>query len=103
MLQMKWDNVGVGRVQRPYVLRLSLRDAEGRVVGSADAKSDPRTWMPGVHELTEIWPLPATMPAGDYSLAVALIVPGSAVRPFRLAMGAVEQDGEYLVSRVRID
>lgn len=102
-LALKWANVGVGKLHRPYALRISLVDAAGRAVFSADAKSDPRDWLPGDHDVTESWLLPATLPAGTYSLAVALVMPQGEARPFRLAIDAPEKDGRYVVSQVRVE
>jgi hypothetical protein len=102
-LALKWANVGVGKLHRPYVLRFSLLDAAGRTALSVDARSDPREWLPGDHEFTESWSLPATLSAGQYDLAVALVVPDGSARPFRLAIDAPEKDGRYLVSQVRVE
>lgn len=102
-LEMKWANVGVGKLHRSYVLRLSLLDATGRVAHSADAKVEPRGWLPGTYDLIETLPLPAALKAGDYTLALALVNPGDETRPFRLAIDAQEKDGRHLVSQVKIE
>ena len=101
-LQMQWANVGVGRLQHPYALRLFLLDAAGQPAGTADAKADLRDWLPGDHALTAALPLPATLQAGNYTLALAVVDPASRHRPFRLAFDAPEKEGRYEVSQVRV-
>ncbi len=101
-LEMKWANVGVGKLHHRHALRFSLLDADGRPVFSADAKSDPRDWLPGEHSLTESLRLPAELKAGDYTLAVELADPSGQRRSFRLAMQAPEKDGRYELSRVTV-
>ena len=51
-LNMKWANVGVGKLYRPYVLRFALVDAGGKVAFTADGKADLRQWLPGEFEVS---------------------------------------------------
>ncbi|OHE78187.1 MAG: hypothetical protein A2107_04625 [Verrucomicrobia bacterium GWF2_62_7] len=102
-LQMRWANVGVGKLHRFYALRFFLLDAGGRPVFSADAKADPRDWLPGEHSVTESLQLPATLKPGDYTLAAELVDPGGQRRSFHLAMDAPEKDGRYTLSRVKVE
>ncbi len=102
-LQMTWANVGVGKLHRPYALRLFLLNAQGQPACSADAKADPRQWLPGEHVITEMFPLPTTIAAGDYTLALALVDPTGRQRPFRLAIDAPERDERREVSKVRVE
>jgi hypothetical protein len=102
-LQMKWDNVGVGKLQRPYRLRFFLLDANRQSAFFSDAQADLRDWLPGDHLLTASLELPATLTAGDYTIAVAMMNPIAANRPFRLAIDAPEKDGCYAISTVRVE
>lgn len=102
-VEMNWDNVGVGRIQHPYVLRVSLLDVRGEAVLWTDAKADLQAWLPGGHRQTTSLSLPATLKPGDYTLAVSLVVPDGRIRPFRLAMDAPEKDGHYAISRVTVE
>ena len=102
-VNMKWANVGVGKLYRPFKLRLALLDAAGQPVCSADAKADPRDWLPGERGLVETLPIPATVPAGTYTLTVALVEPAGQRPPLRLAMDAPEQAGRYAVGKVRVE
>ncbi|MEK7676489.1 MAG: DUF4832 domain-containing protein [Verrucomicrobiota bacterium] len=102
-LKMKWANVGVGKLYHSFVLRFFLLDGEGQPAFAADAKADLRDWLPGEHGLTESLPVPATLKAGEYTLALALVDPSDRRRPLRLAMDAPEKEGRYAVSRVKIE
>jgi hypothetical protein len=102
-LEMKWANVGAGKLYHPYVLRFSLLDRDGRACFTTDAKADPRQWLPGEYAVVELLQLPETLKAGEYTLAVALVDPTGERRPFHLAID-VQQNGErYPVSRLEID
>jgi hypothetical protein len=102
-LQMRWANVGVGKLHHRYVLRFSLLDSEGRPVFTADAKTDPRGWLPGEHNLAESLQLSATLKPGDYKLTVEMVDLGNQRRSFRLAMDAPEKAGRYTLSQVRVE
>jgi hypothetical protein len=102
-LQMQWANVGVGKLYRPYVLRLFLLDPSGRPVVTADAQSDPREWLPGETTVNELMAVPRDLPAGEYGLALMLADPAGRRRPFRLAIDAPDQDGRYNLSQVTVE
>jgi hypothetical protein len=102
-LEMKWANVGVGKLYHPYVLRFSLLDTDGRVCFTTDAKADPRQWLPGDYAVAELLQLPATLKAGEYTLAVALVDPAGERRPFQLAIDVPQNDDRYPISRLTIE
>lgn len=102
-LRMKWANVGVGKLYRPYTLRLFLLDAQGQPAIAAEAPVDPRDWLPGDHEVTAPVRLPSTVRPGAYELALTLEDRAGQRRPLRLAMDAPEHDGRYVVGRVKVD
>lgn len=102
-LKMKWANVGVGRLYRPFVLRLFLLDAGSQPLFTADAKADPRQWLPGEHDLPIQVTVPISLKTGEYVLAVALSDPAGHRPPLHLAMEAPEKEGRYTVSRVRVE
>jgi hypothetical protein len=99
---MKWANVGVGKLHHPYVLRLSLSNAAGQTVARAEAKADPREWLPGEWEVAVALPVPTGLPPGEYDLAVALLHPADQRGPLQLAMDAPSKAGWYQVSRVTV-
>ncbi|MCL4181326.1 MAG: DUF4832 domain-containing protein [Verrucomicrobia bacterium] len=102
-LKMQWANVGVGKLYRPYTLRLFLLDAARRPVLTLDAKADPRDWLPGEHSLAESLFVPSELAVGQYTLALMLGDPGGQGRPFRLAIDAPEKEGRYELSTLNVE
>jgi hypothetical protein len=102
-LEMKWANVGVGRLNAHYVLRFSLVDSAGRVGFTTLANANPRQWLPGEHTVIESFQVPRTLAAGEYSIVLRLEDPASQRPPFRLAIDAPEKEGRYSVSHVKIN
>ena len=78
---------------RPYTLLLFLLDAAGQPALAADARADPRDWLPGERQLTESLAVRSALRSGEYNLAVALVDPAGQRRPFRLAIDAPESAG----------
>ncbi len=101
--EMQWANVGVGRLNRAYRLRLSLVDSAGQPAIAEDAPDDPRQWLPGGHVVRGTLRLPAGLARGRYLLTVGLVPPPGENRPFRLAMEAPEKDGRYAVGEVIVE
>ena len=102
-VDMKWANTGVGKLYRPYKLQVLLLDAAGKAVCTSDAKSEPCDWLPGERAVSETLAIPATLPAGAYTLAVAIVDPAGQRPPLRLAMDAPEQSGRYSIGKVRVE
>ena len=101
-LEMKWANVGVGKLYRQYALRCALIDSTGKVCLTTDAKADPRAWLPGEHSVVESVSLPGTLKPGEYSVAVGILDLAGKRRPFLLAIDAPENGGFYSVSTLRV-
>lgn len=101
-LQMKLANVGVGKLYHPYVLRLFLLDKNGDPVSETDAKSDPTSWLPGEYDISETLPVPKTLSAGEYTIAIALTDSTGHRRPFAFAMDVPSMSGRYALSQLQI-
>ncbi len=99
---MKWANVGVGKLYRPYTLQFALIDSSGKVCIRTGGKADASQWLPGEHSFSESLQLPSVLQSGEYTLTVAVVDPTGQRRPFRLAIDAPESDGRYSVSRLTI-
>jgi hypothetical protein len=100
--EMQWANVGVGKLYQAWVLRVELIDVHHQVAVSTDAQVDPRDWLPGEHAVQHALPLPASLTAGAYHVAVSIVDPSGQRPPFRLAMNAPNLDGRYRVSQVHV-
>jgi hypothetical protein len=101
-LRMKWANVGVGKLYRPYVLRCVLLNRSGEISVSRDGNAKPQDWLPGEHEATETVGLPANLQPGAYRLGITLADAAGQRRPIRLAIEAEAKDGLYAVSQVEV-
>jgi hypothetical protein len=101
-LRMTWANVGMGKLYHPSTLRFFLRDPAGEAAFIGDSKANPRDWLPGEQRLAESFLVPATLEAGQYRLAVAVVDPGGQRGPFRLAIDAPENQGRYELSKVNV-
>ena len=101
-LQMKWANLGVGKLYRPYTVQFTLIDSSGKVCFRTGGEADPSEWLPGEHPVSESLQLPVTIESGEYTLTVGVMDPTGQRRPFRLAIDAPESDGRYSVSRLTI-
>jgi hypothetical protein len=102
-VQMKWANVGAGKLHHAYALRLYLLNGTGQPVLTAEAKADPRGWLPGEHTVQASIAVPATLTPGDYMLAVALVDPNAQRRSWQLAIAAPEHEGRYEISHVKVE
>ncbi|MHC1767742.1 MAG: DUF4832 domain-containing protein [Verrucomicrobiia bacterium] len=102
-LQMEWVNTGVGKIYRPYVLRIFLLDTTGGSILTADSTANPRDWLPGEHRVTEFIPVPSALEPGSYTVALALVDPNPERRPFKLAIEAPESEGRYEISKVTVE
>jgi hypothetical protein len=101
--QMKWANVGVGKLYRPFALRLFLLDGQGQPVFTTDAQADPREWLPGEHDVAVSLHPVSPLIAGEYTVAAALVDPNGYRRPLRLAMEVPEKEGRYALSTVKVE
>jgi hypothetical protein len=102
-VQMTWANVGVGKLFRPYQLRLSLKNTDGQTVTNSIAATNPSEWLPGEHDVSARLSIPANLPPGEYTLAVALMDPTTQHQPLQLAMDVPVSQGWYQVSRVKVE
>jgi hypothetical protein len=101
-VNMKWSNLGVGKLYRRYSLVLYLLDSKG-VVGQQDqADVDPTSWLPGDQSVAATLRLPGGLQAGQYTLGLALVDPTSKKPAIRLAIDAPQTDRLYRLSSVRV-
>ena len=88
-VNMKWSNVGVGKLYRRYLLVLYLLDAKGEIAcQQAQADIDVTSWLPGDQSVAASLPVPANLQAGQYSLGLALVDPVAEKPALRFAIDA---------------
>jgi len=120
-LAMKWQNVGSAPCYKPYRLAYGLSGANGFSKTFA-GKVTVNKWFPGsvplftedfykgdwdlpngaVAEAADTVALPADMPAGEYSLSVAVVGTDSLEPVIKLGIKGRGQDGWYALSKVRV-
>jgi len=102
-VRMKWSNVGVGRLYRPHPLALFLLDAGGKEAHRVKAAADPCGWLPGDHAVTERIEIPRSLPAGTYSVGLALVDASTGRPAIQLGCDAPHADRLYTLGQVRVD
>jgi len=120
-LYMQWQNVGSAPCYRPYRLAYRL-ERDGAVVVEQIGRVTVDKWMPGEIELfteeffagppelppgeivnvTDQLTVPAGVPAGKYTLAIAVVDPGTGKPVVQLAIEGRRADGWYPLSRLEV-
>ena len=95
-----WENEGDAPAYRNYPVALRLSDAKSSVVLVTGA--DVRTWLPGDNLYNNSVFVPASIPDGDYKLAIALVDPGSRKPKIKLAIAGREADGWYPLGTIHV-
>jgi len=95
-------NDGVAPFYYEWPLELSLINAGGRIVYSRAAAQDIRDWMPGATAFAERLRLPASVPPGAYTLAIAILDPSTGKPGVDWAMDGRRPDGRYALGPVRV-
>jgi hypothetical protein len=102
-VNMKWSNVGVGKLYRCDPLVLSLLDTTGAIVcQQAQADVDMTSWLPGDRSVVAAQRLPADLQAGQYTLGLALVDPDREKPAIRLAIDTPQADRLYRLSSVHL-
>lgn len=120
-LHMQWQNTGSAPCYKPYVLAYRL-ERNGAVVVEHTSQVAVSAWMPGSVELfTEEFyagppdlppgdpvavsdrvAIPPGTPAGQYTLAIAVVDPQSGTPVVQLGIAGRREDGWYPLSRVTV-
>ncbi len=99
-----WENVNVAPTYDRWAVTYELRRGGG-VVWSGVSALDLRRLLPtegNPLKASDSFTLPATLPAGSYSLAIHVIDPTGTVAPMRLADAGRIADGSYPVGTVKV-
>ena len=101
-LRLDWENLGVAPSYRNYPPALELRAVDGSATRVIRTDSDITDWLPGPRSIMLVVEVPSDLPAGEYTLGLALIDPESGEPGIRLAIEGREADGWYRLSRIKI-
>lgn len=102
-VRLKVSNVGVGRLYRPHALGFVLLDAAGKETYRAKGAADPCRWLPGDHTVVEPLEIPRALPAGTYTLGLALVDPAAGKPAIRLACDVPETDRIHALGPLRVE
>ncbi|MBP2676033.1 MAG: uncharacterized protein H6Q84_2873, partial [Deltaproteobacteria bacterium] len=97
-----WENKGVAPAYHPWPLAYRLRSPADRVVAMWVSEGNLRSWLPGTHEVDEVVRIPPGVPAGAYSLDVAILTEDASAAHVELAIAGKRDDKWYPVSAIRI-
>jgi hypothetical protein len=95
-------NEGIAPFYYEWPIELSLADAEGRIVSTFNTKEDLRRWLPGTTEAEQWLPIPPDLPAGTYSVSVAIVDPETEKPGVEFANEWRRSDGRYAVGKINI-
>jgi Domain of unknown function (DUF4832)/Beta-galactosidase len=95
-----WDNQGVAPCYRRFPLALRLKSTARSELLLTDA--DITTWLPGDSLYDSTVSIPPNLPAGSYSLQLALVDPSSRTPKVRLAIEGRAADGWYELGAIKL-
>jgi hypothetical protein len=120
-LLMKWQNIGSAPCYKPYRVAYRVSNANGfakAVVGSVAVNrwlpgsialftpeffKQPKDLPPGkVNDVSDTVALPADLPAGQYTLSIAVVEGEAAVPVVRLGIRGRGEDGWYPLSKIQV-
>jgi len=105
-IESTWNNLGTIPYYHRRALSYRLTGKGGTVVLSSE--TDIRTWLPGPSDVSDRFTVPATLPAGEYDLDVALVDRAGTnptttpLPPLQLGIGGRLNDGWYRLSRITV-
>ncbi len=109
-LSSTWTNAGTAPPyhERTLTWRLRSTDGGGEEARLASGQADIRGWLPGTTDVVDHVAVPADLPAGTYSIDVALLDRAGEepdtdpLPPLRLAIDGRDADGWYPVSAIDV-
>jgi hypothetical protein len=103
LLRSRWQNVGVAPFYHPWPLAYRLRSSSDQVVAHWVSTANLMRWLPGApHEVQDNVAVPHQVPAGIYSLDVAILTKDRTSAHVDLAIEGKRTDRWYPVSKMTI-
>ena len=102
VIQSRWDNKGVAPIYHAWPLAYRLRSGTDRVVAQWVSSADLKQWLPGPSRAEDRVVVPAGVPAGSYTLDVAILAEDARSAVVELAIEGKRADRWYAVSQLEI-
>ncbi len=102
VIQSRWENKGVAPIYHAWPLAYRLRSGTDRVVAQWVSSVDLKQWLPGPSRAEDRVVVPASVPAGSYTLDVAILAEDARSAVVDLAIEGKRADRWYAVSRLEI-
>jgi hypothetical protein len=96
-----WDNKGVAPCYRAFPLALRLRNSSHSEIILTEA--DIRTWLPGDSLFDSSVTLPASIPAGVYSLDLGILDSATKSPKIKLAIEGRREDGWDPLGSIQVE
>jgi hypothetical protein len=101
-IKLEWVNRGVGRAMRDFLLRLSLRDSQGKPMATCDIGAlQTSRWLHGEQQTAAHTTRFKGVPPGQYELCVELIDPQSH-QPIALPLKRKVGEGVYALGQIKV-
>jgi hypothetical protein len=95
-------NRGAAPIYYRWPLEIGIVDAAGVLQSKIRSSQDIRTWLPGTRQVSVDVPVPATLPAGEYTLTAAILDPTNGQPGIDLAIEGRRSDGRYTLGSFAI-
>ena len=103
-IKFKVSNIGVAPFYYPWPVELSLLDDNHNPVFSVQPEEDIRTWLPGeTHEISLDLAIGSDIPAGTYTLALAVLDTGGNLPALRFANENYYKGGRTPLGKIGVN
>lgn len=102
IINMKWENLGIAPPYRDHRLAFRLKDDKGINTGVTITDLSIQGWLPGEINVSANYKLPDDIPAGNYSLEMAVVFHSSIVHTIPIANKGKLADGWYKVGSISV-
>lgn len=101
--EMVWENAGTAPAYEEYPFIFYLTDSAGTIHISQKVVTDVRQWLPNQPiRLTLEFPVPVTIPPGNYQIEVAFVHSQTQKPALQLAIAGKQPSGRYYLDELTI-
>lgn len=99
-----WSNINVTPAYLPWDVMLQFRNSAGTIAWQGKSQLNLTTLLPtpAPVSISDTFTLPATVPAGTYTVAIQIIDPSKYYAPLSLAIQGKQTDGSYTIGTITV-